>query len=65
MQEHRAEALIDEDLRRRQVLRFLSTAACGGLTMALAGCAEGPMESWERPAWFRSKRGTNGNGGRD
>ncbi|MGE0119548.1 MAG: hypothetical protein AB7S71_09035 [Dongiaceae bacterium] len=47
------------------MLRLLSTAACGGLAMAFAGCADGTAESWERPAWFRSKRGTNGNGGRD
>lgn len=65
MQQHRTEASIDEDLqRRRQLLRLLSTAVCGGLTLALAGCAEGPTESWDRPSWFRSKRGTNGNGGR-
>jgi len=65
MKQHRAEASIEDTApQRRRVLMLLSRAACGGLALALAGCAEGTAESWDRPDWFRAKRGTTGNGGR-
>jgi hypothetical protein len=45
---------------RRQAFGFLAMAM---LAVTLAGCARGTAERWERPDWFRSKRGTTGNGG--
>ena len=47
---------------RRQALRVLSVIACAAFAISLAGCAQGSAESWERPDWMRSKRGSNGNG---
>ncbi len=64
MAEQRAETYADDGSRgRRQALRLLSAAACSALAMVLAGCASEPAESWDKPAWMRSKRGSNGNGG--
>jgi len=47
---------------RRQALRQLSVIVCAALAITLTGCAQGSAESWERPDWMRSKRGSNGNG---
>jgi hypothetical protein len=47
---------------RRRLLKLLSIAAYSALAAGLAGCAEESTKSWERPDWFRSKRGTNGHG---
>lgn len=44
------------------MLTLLSTAAGSAVALAIGGCAQEQAEDWERPDWFRSKRGTNGNG---
>jgi hypothetical protein len=44
-------------------LKVLSSTACIALVVALAGCTAGSTKSWQKPAWMRSKRGSNGNGG--
>jgi hypothetical protein len=63
MVERRAETLVDGCAdERRQALKLLSAAAFGALALALAGCAAGSAENWDKPVWMRSKRGTNGNG---
>jgi hypothetical protein len=46
----------------RHALHALSVIGCAVLAIALTGCAQGSAESWERPDWMRSKRGSNGNG---
>jgi hypothetical protein len=48
---------------RRRALKVLSSTACIALVVALAGCTAGSTKSWQKPAWMRSKRGSNGNGG--
>jgi len=62
MTEHKAEAPSAETAShaRRQVLKLLSTVACGAFAMGIAGCA--PAQERERPDWIRSKQGSNGNG---
>ena len=41
---------------------LLSIAVYGVLAMGIAGCAQEPTQSRERPDWMRSKQGSNGNG---
>jgi len=63
MAEHTAEPPVaTPSYARRQLLTLLSTAATGAFALAIAGCAQEQAEEWERPDWFRSKRGSNGNG---
>jgi hypothetical protein len=60
---HKAEAPAETvSYARRQLLKLLSTAAGGVCAMAVAGCAQEQTKDWERPDWFRSKQGSNGNG---
>lgn len=47
---------------RRQLLTLLSTGAGGAVALAVGGCAQEQTQDWERPDWFRAKRGSNGNG---
>jgi hypothetical protein len=47
---------------RRQALHALSVTVCAALAITLTGCAQESVDSWERPDWMRSKRGSNGNG---
>jgi len=64
MSEHNAEEPSAETAShaRRQVLKLLSAAACAAFAMGVAGCAQEQAQERERPDWFRSKQGTNGNG---
>ena len=47
---------------RRQLLKLWSAAAGGACALAIAGCAQEQTKEWQRPDWFRSKQGSNGNG---
>jgi hypothetical protein len=63
MAEHHAEVSTQTAHRaRRQALKLLSIAVYGVLAMGIAGCAQEPTQSRERPDWMRSKQGSNGNG---
>jgi hypothetical protein len=63
MTEHKVEASAETfSHARRQVLKLLSTAACGAFAMGVAGCAQKQAQERERPDWMRSKQGSNGNG---
>lgn len=52
------------DERTRRWLLISAPLAAGAL-LALTGCGQAKQEPWQRPDWFKGKRGTNGNGGRD
>jgi hypothetical protein len=58
MPEHNAEVPT-----RRRALKILSSTMGLAFAVALAGCASGSTKPWQKPAWMRSKRGSNGNGG--
>lgn len=58
-----AEEGFDGERTRRRFLKSASRAACAFVAGTLAGCAEGEQKPWQRPDWFRGKRGSNGNGG--
>jgi hypothetical protein len=63
MAEHKAEQSAERAARtRRQILRLLSIAACGGFAVGGAGCAQDGAQEWQKPDWMRSKRGSTGNG---
>jgi len=34
----------------------------GAFALAIAGCGQEQTKEWQRPEWFRSKKGSNGNG---
>jgi hypothetical protein len=63
MAEHNAEPPAEGAFRaRRQLLKLLSMAVGGPWVLAVAGCGQEQTKEWQRPEWFRSKQGSNGNG---
>jgi len=63
MAEHNAEPPAECPFRaRRQLLTLLSMAVGGAWVLAVAGCGQEQTKEWQRPEWFRSKQGSNGNG---
>jgi hypothetical protein len=61
MAEHNAEPSAEApSYARRQLLKLVSIA--GVCATAIAGCGQEQTKEWERPEWFRSKQGSNGNG---
>jgi len=63
MAERNTEPSAEDPFRtRRQLLKLLSMAAGGAWVLAIAGCGQEQTKEWQRPEWFRSKKGSNGNG---